>query len=165
MFDQAALAAIDAAVKKTDSKATFFALKLASAVVLGEPGLLTNGDRFVAPAALAPVLKQLYPSHLLLVRTHRTESKIKALREGVGNGMLEGLGFFVDDETVLKVDANNERHRVFLAPYTYVKLSLINLASGKCRAKKSSPRARPCSATAKRRPLIPGKRSIETQQH
>lgn len=131
VFDQAALAAIDAKVKQIEPKSTVFALKLASADVLGDPAALLDGERFVSPSVLAPVLKQLDASHLLLVRRHRSESKIRSLRHTQGSGMLEGLGLYLDHETVLQREESSERHRGFLAPYTYFKVSLINLGSGK----------------------------------
>jgi hypothetical protein len=136
VFDQAALAAIDAKVKQIEPKSSVFALKLASADVLGDPTKLLDGERFVSPAVLEPVLKQLNASHLLLVRRHRSESKIRSLRHGQGSGMLEGLGLYIDHETVLVPEGSSERHRGFLAPYTYFKVSLINLGTGKLEREK-----------------------------
>ncbi|MCV2351002.1 hypothetical protein [Paucibacter sp. Y2R2-4] len=131
VFDQTALVTIDAQIKQIEPKATVFALKLASADVLGDPANLLEGGRFVSPAVLEPVLKQLQASHLLLVRRHRGELIIKTLREKQGSGMLEGLGFFIDRETPVTDGQNSETYRGFLAPFTYFKVSLINLSSGK----------------------------------
>lgn len=136
VFDQAALAAIDAKVKQIEPKSSVFALKLASADVLGDPSNLLDGERFVSPAVLAPVLKQLNASHLLLVRRHRSESKIRSLRHTQGSGMLEGIGLYLDHETVLQREETSEQHRGFLAPFTYFKVSLINLGTGKLEREK-----------------------------
>ncbi|ALT79029.1 hypothetical protein [Paucibacter sp. KCTC 42545] len=130
VFDQAALAALDAAVRKADTSAQFFGLKLPSAKVFGDPQALIDGERFVTPAALAPVFKQIQATHLLLITSYRTDNKIKSLDDNVGRGYLEGQGFYIGDRMV-KAAAENERYKGFLAPYTYFKISLIDVASGK----------------------------------
>ena len=149
LFDQAVLAAIDATVKKTDPKAAIFPLKLASAEVLGEPDKLLDGDRFVTPAVLEPTLKQLQASHLLLVTRHFSPSKIRSLRHTEGSGNLEGLGFYIDRDLVMRRDESSETHRGFLAPYTYFKLSLINLGSGKLERQKLITRGQAISSDRK----------------
>jgi len=130
VFDQAALAALDAAVRKTDTNAQFFGLKLPSAKVFGDPQALLDGERFVTPAALAPVLKQIQATHLLLITNYRTENKIRSKEENVGRGYLEGQGFFIDRDRVGSAESDNERYKGFLAPYTYFKISLVDVASG-----------------------------------
>jgi len=131
VFDQAALAALDAAVRKADTSAQFFGLKLPSAKVFGDPQALIDGERFVTPAALAPVFKQVQATHLLLITNFRTDNKIRSMDESVGLGYLEGQGFFIDRDRWMKAESDSERYKGFLAPYTYFKVSLVDLASGK----------------------------------
>lgn len=129
VFDQAALLALEQAVRKADSKATVFGLKLASAKVLGDPYALLDGNRFVMPTVLAPVLQQLNASHLLLVTPHQGEAKIKTVRDGIGMGRLEGLGFFIDRDATMKRLESSELMQGYLAPFTYFKITLIDVAS------------------------------------
>lgn len=130
VFDQAALAALDAAVRKADTSAQFFGLKLPSAKVFGDPQALFDGERFVTPAALLPVFKQVQATHLLLITSYRTENKIRSMDEDAGRGYLEGQGFFLDRDRIMKAEFDNERYKGFLAPYTYFKIALIDAASG-----------------------------------
>lgn len=130
VFDQAALAALDAAVRKADTSAQFFGLKLPSAKVFGDPQALFDGERFVTPAALLPVFKQVQATHLLLITSYRTENQIRSLDETVGRGYLEGQGFFIDRDRWMRGPSDIERYKGFLAPYTYFKISLVDVASG-----------------------------------
>lgn len=141
VFDQAALLALEQSVRKTDAKATVFGLKLASAKVLGEPEALLDGKRFVMPAVLAPVLQQLQASHLLLITPHRGEANIKTVRDGIGMGRLEGLGFFIDRDAVMRFEESSELSKGYLAPFTYFKISVIDLAGNQLVAQKLVMRA------------------------
>lgn len=141
VFDQAALSAVEQSVRKADVKATVFGLKLASANVLGEPGALLDGKRFVMPAALAPVLQQLQASHLLLITPHRGEANIKTLRDAIGMGRLEGQGFFIDRDAVVRFEESSELSKGYLAPFSYFKISVIDLAGNQVVAQKLVMRA------------------------
>ena len=131
VFDQAVLATLAAEFKDLEPKSSFQALKLAPASVLGDPTQLLEGERFVSPAVLTPVLQQLQATHLILIRPHRGESRIKTQRERQGTGVLEGLGLFIDRETPVTDGINSDKYYGFLAPFTYFKVALIDLNSGK----------------------------------
>ena len=131
LFDVEALGALNEAVVKADPKAVVLMLKLPSADLFGPPDKLFDGDKFLVPAALAPTLKQTAATHLLVVTRFRAQANIKTAREGIGAGMLEGLGFYVNSEQYLQRVESSEVRIGYLAPFTYVKLYLVNLASGK----------------------------------
>lgn len=141
IFDQAALLALEQSVRKTDAKATVFGLKLASAKVLGEPDALLDGKRFVAPAALLPLFQQTKASHLLLITPHRGEANVKTVRDGLGMGRLEGLGFYIDRDTVMQFEQSSELSKGYLAPFSYFKISVIDLASMQLISQKQVTRA------------------------
>lgn len=130
LFDIEVLGALNEAVPKADPKSVVLMLKLPSADIFGPPDKLFDGDKFLVPAALAPALKQTAATHLLVVTRLRAQANIKTAREGIGAGRLEGLGFYVNSEQVLQRVESSEVSIGYLAPFTYVKLSLVNLATG-----------------------------------
>ena len=70
-------------------------------------------------------------THLVLVTKQRHQAQLR-LRDGmVGSGYLEGLGFYVDYGTIARSTDTNEAERGFIAPFTYVNLALIDVATGK----------------------------------
>ena len=89
-----------------------------------------EGKRFAPPADLAAALAQTSATHLLLIQAHRAPSTLKARHASVGSGYLEGLGFYIDRELKMRRSDNGQVGVGFLAPYAYIKLQLINLASG-----------------------------------
>jgi len=48
----------------------------------------------------------------------------------MGSGYQEGLGFYVDRETRMRRSDTGEAGIGFLAPYAYMKVLLVNLATG-----------------------------------
>ncbi len=130
LFDLTALGALNEAVPKADPKAVVLMLKLPSADVFGPPEQLVNGGKFMVPAALAPALKQTAATHLLVVTRLRAPTNVKTANAGIGNGMLEGLGFYVNRELAMRREESSEVRIGYLAPFTYVKVYLVNLASG-----------------------------------
>ena len=130
LFDLAALGAANEALTQADPKAAVIPLKLPSAEMFGDTGKLFEAGKFVMPAALAPVLKQVNASHLLVIARYRAPTKVLTLRESLGSGSLEGLGYYVDYQQVIRRDDTDERRVGFLAPYTYVKLWLVEAGSG-----------------------------------
>jgi hypothetical protein len=54
------------------------------------------------------------------------------LRDGnVGSGWLDGVGFYVDHGSLARTMDPNEAEKGFIAPFTYLKVSLIDVASGR----------------------------------
>lgn len=90
------------------------------------------------PANLREILEAVRPmtdgtgaTHLVLVTKQRHAAMLR-LRDGmVGSGFLEGLGFYVDHGTFARSVDTNEAERGFIAPFTYVNVTLVELASGR----------------------------------
>jgi hypothetical protein len=55
---------------------------------------------------------------------------LKARKASMGSGHLEGLQLYVDRETRMRHSDTGEAGIGFLAPYAYMKLVLVNLATG-----------------------------------
>jgi hypothetical protein len=70
-------------------------------------------------------------THLLLFTKQRHEAMLR-LRDGnVGNGRLEGLGFYVDRAMSMQNPDTGEYYLGFLSPFAYFRVSLIEIATGK----------------------------------
>jgi hypothetical protein len=89
-----------------------------------------DGKRFVPPDALRSALAETGATHLLLIVRHRAASMLKTRNASMGSGHLEGLGFYLDREQKLRRADTGQIGTGFLAPYAYLKLLLIDLASG-----------------------------------
>ena len=59
----------------------------------------------------------------------------------LGSGRVEGLGFYVDRVTRLRIEGTSEIGVGYLAPHVYVRLTLVDVASGRVLA------ARPVTAS------------------
>lgn len=88
------------------------------------------GNTLAWPVAIGEALSAQGATHLILVTKHRAATRIEFLDADTGSGSLEGLGFFVDG--TLKVrDADRKTEGTgFVAPYVYVRLALVEVASG-----------------------------------
>ena len=81
--------------------------------------------------AVRPVLEGTGATHLVLVTKHRGRALLR-LRDGhVGSGFLEGVGFYIDHGSYARSVDPNEAESGFIAPFTYVKLSVIDVATGR----------------------------------
>ena len=140
LFDVVALGTLNEALAKADATATVLPLKLPSADMFGDTNKLFDNGQFVMPVALAPTLKQIAATHLLVVTRWRAPTNIKTDREGIGSGTLEGLGFYVDYDLEIRNSESGERRVGYLAPYTYFKLWWVNLAT--CAVERSQQVAR-----------------------
>jgi hypothetical protein len=90
----------------------------------------TEGARFAPPAALQAQWQAAGLSHLLLITRWRGATALKTLNTRVGSGHLEGLGFYVDKQQKMRRHDTGETGEGFLAPFAYLQLQLINLATG-----------------------------------
>lgn len=103
-----------------------------------DPSLFAAAARDDGPASLEAILEAVRPmvagtgaTHLVLVTKQRHAAMLR-LRDGlVGSGFLEGLGFYVDHGTFARSVDTNEAERGFIAPFTYVNVALVDLASGR----------------------------------
>lgn len=130
LLDSTVLVAVNTALTKSDAKIVPLMLKMPSPTVFGDPPKLFEGDRFVPPSMLDATLKQVKASHLLLVTPHRAPVNIQAERDGLGTGMLEGVGFYIDRFSKMQSVQNAQQSIGYLAPYTYYKLQLIDMNKG-----------------------------------
>ena len=116
-----------------------------------------EGKKFTPTADLAAALAQTSATHLLLIQAQRSPSMLKARNASLGSGYLEGLGFYIDRELKMRRSDNGQVGVGFLAPYAYIKLQLINLASGETEREQVMTASGTISAAKNPR----GRRSVE----
>jgi hypothetical protein len=87
-------------------------------------------DGKVAPSnPLIAALRQNDYTHLLPMLKHRAPAMLQLPTGTVGTGYLKGLGFYVDHDLRTKNPETCETGRGFVAPYAYIKLVLLDLAT------------------------------------
>ena len=65
-------------------------------------------------------------SHLVLVTQLRDNASFKLVNGNAGTGWLEGLGFYIDDTTLLRNASTQNLASGMLGPFAYVKVRLID---------------------------------------
>jgi hypothetical protein len=92
---------------------------------------LIDADDMSGPLAqsLKELLAQSKASHFVLVTKYRADARMQLLDGNAGNGRLAGLGFYVDRHIRLESSTTGESNRGFLAPYAYVRVTLLDAAT------------------------------------
>lgn len=129
IFDQAALLAVDEALRKVDPNALIILLAPSSRALRTERGYLLDGQRFSSSEELDVALKKGGATHLLLVTKHRADTNLQMRSTKVGSGKLEGLGYYIDRQLPTYRTDTGERGVGFFASYAYFKISIVDLAT------------------------------------
>jgi hypothetical protein len=130
-LDRAMLFAVEESIKRADGQAKVVLLGANDpALYAAQAAALDTGAPAVMPA-LGGVLRSANATHLVLVTKSKGEARIQVSDGFIGSGTLEGMGFYIDsDRHVLNRD-NGEQSQGILAPFGYVRFSLIDLADAK----------------------------------
>lgn len=90
-----------------------------------------DGGRFAPPPDLAQALTDGRVSHLLLVTPSRSTSGLRFQNTVIGEGRIEGLGFYVDHLSLTRHTLpNGSEHTTqgYLGVFAYVRVRLIDVA-------------------------------------
>ena len=128
-FDKAALVAAEDELKRIDATSSVNLLATSSPELFLNQEKLFHGSRFVPPADLGAALRNSEADHLLLLTKYLGEAHLKAQNGELGSGMLEGIGFYMDPTMRMVRSDTGERTHGCLAPFLYMKISLIDLAT------------------------------------
>ena len=128
-FDDAALLASEKALARIDAKAKISLFAASSPSWYADQARFFDGTKAVLPADLTAALRTEGATHLLLITKYRGDARLQAYRTKLGSGKLEGLGFYIDHSMKMITRDTLKRSVGFLAAYSYVRLSLIDLAS------------------------------------
>lgn len=128
VMDKAALlAAGDSLAKRPGPVTVSYVLPTASLYSAGRD--LLDGNRFVATPELDAALKARQASHLVLITKHRDDARLRLERHSTGSGKLEGIGYYVDRSFRVSRADNRATGIGFLAPYVYIRVSLVDLST------------------------------------
>lgn len=131
LFDHAVLRAVDRGIQTSVSPPSAAPVFLGASSQLTEsaPDKLFDGARLVLPESALAAIQGTAATHLILVTRTRAPANLQALRTHVGSGFLEGPGFYIDHVLKMTDSETNETGKGFLAPFLYLKLSLIEMAT------------------------------------
>jgi hypothetical protein len=129
VFDHAAIfAAVDALTPLLPASAV-------SALAVPAAGSLSDPNRLLAEGAIPPEsaivasLRQGGFSHLLLISKYRGLARLQLKDVAVGSGHLRGIGFYIDRDLRTKRSDTEESAHGFIAPYVYIRLTLVDLST------------------------------------
>jgi hypothetical protein len=127
VFDYTAITAAADAVARVVPGASVVTLAVPA------PGSASDPARIVVDGAVSPTnslvsaLQRESFTHLLAITRYRGPARLQLADMKVGKGQLQGIGFYVDNYLETQRTDTKESGTGFIAPYVYVRLSLINL--------------------------------------
>lgn len=127
LFDDEALRVIQASLEKADAGKPLL-YRSQDPALFDRPWSLFDDDKVVLPDDLVAAMKADGAQRLLLLTRHRQDADLHARNTSEGSGKLEGIGFYIDRTKKMHRSDTGESGRGFLAPYVYLRLSLVNLA-------------------------------------
>jgi len=132
VFDQGALLATGDAINRVDAQARVTLLAVSAPAYFDDQQRFFVGQEARLPEALSGMLKQQGATHLLFITKHRGEASMKLDRESLGNGKIEGLGFYMDPSAVIeRMGTTGENGKGLFSPFVYIKLTLIDLSDNR----------------------------------
>ncbi len=99
------------------------------------PSLHKQQERFFAdgrvtlPEAFLKAARDDGATQLVLLTRYRGEAHIRVRDGWVGQGPVEGPGFYIDNVELLKDWENKEMRSGFLGAYAYIRMTLVDLAT------------------------------------
>ena len=91
--------------------------------------LSDSGESRGMREALAKLAREHQASRLVIVTKWRDDALFKTRSGGIGAGKISGLGFYLDPTTRMERPESGEETFGFLAPYAYVSVALVDVAS------------------------------------
>jgi hypothetical protein len=129
VFDTTALDAVQQSLKRVESQSPIALFLGTSPALFVDQAKLFEGRRVLLTPELGAAMKKDGATHLLLVTRHRADARIRAADGYTGSGQLEGLGFYVDSYLQTLRRSDGATSQGFLAPYVYLRISLVDLAT------------------------------------
>ena len=108
----------------------------------------TDGSVAGMPPDLQDALRQQGSSHLLLLSRYQGDAAIQFRDGKIGSGRMEGLGFYIDNQTDVSRAGEGVSGRGFLAPFVYIRATVIDAATGRVVRSRVYTRSTPVPASA-----------------
>ena len=128
-FDHIALLAAQDAILKFCPSCQTATLAVPSAGSENDPVLLLKPGALEQPNSLLLALKREKYSHLLVISKYRGVARLKMRDYLTGSGNISGLGFYIDNYLRTDDGRSGEVANGFIAPYAYLKLTLVGVDS------------------------------------
>jgi hypothetical protein len=130
-FDRYALQAVQSALQRSQQGTQFTMLTLPTTSRLFKEPDRIFGSRVVAlPGPVVDALIAAKATHLNLLTKVRGEARVPLVDRTTGMGNVRGLGFYVDEALRVIRQDTGEYSTGVLAPFVYLRLSLIDVESG-----------------------------------
>jgi hypothetical protein len=132
-FDDAAIASASDALQRAVPNAVLVKLETRSPALLkNQRAMFDEKSPTVAiPAAIITAVKNQGATRLILITNFRDDADLRMASSHVGKGQLEGLGFYLDQAMGVRNIETNMHTQGILAPYMYVRISLIDVQTSK----------------------------------
>jgi hypothetical protein len=128
-LDIAALAAAKSTLAKLDPTLDVALLAASKLETFEGQDALFDGSHAKLPPEILAAVQREHAAQLVLVTKYRTEARLTGGNGAVGNGKIGGLGFYIDFVARVQSTETGEIEPGFIAPFAYVKLSLIDVAT------------------------------------
>ena len=79
---------------------------------------------------IRPLVKDTGARYLVLFTKARREAKMQVYEQALGNGMAEGVGFYVDPSTEIVIREKQQNATGFVSAYAFFDVALVDLAKG-----------------------------------
>lgn len=146
-IDRAALSLVKVRLAKLEPQARVSTFQPLDSDVFDNRQGFTVGSLAGVPPDLTAALRQQGSTHLLLLTRHQADAAISFDQGKIGSGRMEGLGFYIDNLT--EVDRTGQVNgRGFLAPFVYIRATLIDVASGRVLRSRVHLRSTPVPASS-----------------
>ncbi len=127
--DIAALAAAKDVLKRVDPSLDVALLAASRLETFDAQDAIFDGSHVKLPEEIAAAVQREHAAQLVLVTKFRTEARLAAGNGALGNGKIAGLGFYIDFAAEVQNTDTGGVARGFIAPFAYVQLSLIDVAT------------------------------------
>jgi hypothetical protein len=128
-LDATALRAINRSLRASAPGAPVALLAASTADSFAEQSHMFNGDHVVLPAEIDAAVHREGVTMLVLVTKHRGEARLRLQDGYIGSGKIEGLGFYMNSIQRMKTYETGVRSLGYLAPFVYVDVALVDVAS------------------------------------
>jgi hypothetical protein len=136
-FEGFALVAAGMALEKADRGATASLVSTGATPFHDQPERLFDRGSLALPDAVVDAIEQARATHLVLLTKHRDEARLRFYNSYVGSGRLRGIGYYLDHDQGVVVRESGAVADGFIAPYVFVRVSLVDVATGRLAAQET----------------------------
>lgn len=131
-LDHLAMGVAQDTVAQVLPRATVLLLAVPPAGSAWDPDRLLAADgRVNWGDGVQPALQKAGISHVLVLAKHRSAARLMFQEGSLGNGTLQGLGFYVDLQTRTRRADTGARGTGYIAPFAYLRLVLVEVDSAR----------------------------------